>query len=192
MRYTSAVSDRAIKLSHCGSSVGTGLVRRSSRLTRSRTQLTVSSARKKEHGKGVVIARRGKKGDVSGYQRIVAYDRSLFPSIFLPTDDIPRHSPTTLLAVAFSLPLSFSISLVLPLRFRGHSPHRPRHPSPLAVSRCFLTRGNLCLLRVLCSCRSSLQSPLHSSSLGPSTRLPNTAISALSPLRHFNYEMINS
>lgn len=48
------------------------------------------------------------------------------------------------------------------------------------------------LLLYFCRCLAILQASTLFLFAGASTRLPNTTISTLSPLRHFSYEMINS
>lgn len=152
-------------------------VARPGRLTRNGTRLLSAARKERKRGtsKGGGWRRRAGRGDVSGYQRIVAYDRSLFPSNTPLSNGIPWHSLTILLLSPSLLTLC-SFPLLLPRLF-------PHPGTPYVV----------CLLLVLYSCRSSfppISTPFLSSRA--STRLPNTAISALSPLRHFNYEMINS
>ena len=128
---------------------------------------------------------------MSGYQRIVAYDRSLFPSNPSLSNSIPWHSNNSILV---SLSLSLSLSLVLFLfLFNVHcfrcTPQTYPIPPPsfpsLSMSRYFLHKPASFLSSILCRSLNLLSSRA-------STRLPNTAISALSPLRYFNYEMINS
>lgn len=185
-------------MSQCGSSVGTGLV------SRLRDRLTTEAGRDYRHRRTEEGTRKGggyrderQKGrDVSGYQRIVAYDRSLFPSIFLLAS---LHSMVLSSNSVYRLFLSFAPSLFyLALAASSAIFRRSFSASPSSsLASCCVQMLPPSRKPLPPSCPpllslSFLQSPLHSSPLEPSTRLPNTAISALSPLRHFNYEMINS
>lgn len=115
-RICLSVSDRAIKLSHCGSGVGRGVVSQSRGWLvtgRDYCQQGGKSEREK-HRKGVVDGD-AKRGDVSGYQRIVAYDRSLFPSNPSLSNGIPWHS-LTISSLSLSFPLTLTASVILPGR----------------------------------------------------------------------------
>lgn len=176
-RICLSVSDRAIKLSHCGSGVGRGVVSQSRGWLvtgRDYCQQGGKSEREK-HRKGVVDGD-AKRGDVSGYQRIVAYDRSLFPSNPSLSNGIPWYS-LTISSLSLSFPLTLTASVILPPRAYPTSP--PPFPS-LSTSRCFLHKPASFLSSILC--RSFSQSPLHSSLLEPPL---DSQILQFQPCRHY-------
>lgn len=90
----------------------------------------------------------------------------------------PRTAVCFLFLFLFSTVVRSSVSFSLHL---CHRQVRSSQRHPIAP-----------LLLYFCRCLAILQASTLFLFAGASTRLPNTTISTLSPLRHFSYEMINS
>jgi len=100
------------------------------------------------------------------------------------------HGTLTILSLSLSLVLfSFSLALTASVALLRRSPlHLLRSYLFPRPGTSYISLPPSCLFPL--SLFLPISTPFLSSRA--STRLPNTAISALSPLRHFNYEMINS
>jgi len=121
----------SIKLSHCGSDVGTDLVSRS---TRSRTTVSGERDRKRERERGGE-GRGGGRCEVATWLPENHRLRSQLVSVDLPSaNSIPRHSPTILPPCLPLPPLFLSRSRARPQRSLTRI--TPYRPSFLVVSRC--------------------------------------------------------
>lgn len=118
----------------------------------------------------------------------------MFPVVLVPLIEFRTplqlfHSSTISSCALFGpRPPSLSIA------FTSCSPTRRRvfSYSLFTADRYYLPEVSSPFPLRFCRCLVALESSTPFLSSQASTRLPNTAISALSPLRHFSYEMINS